>query len=201
MRMIARVGVVLAGMLLIGGVAAMPAGAHAELTSTTPSDGASLTAAPAAVTLTFGEPLVPETVNIAISNEMGQLQGIAPTTDGDTVTVPWPAEVGDGDYTVAYRVVSEDGHPVEGSFAFTVAGGASDPAAEASTVASPMPIATPVSTPVATPAVAASQAPYEPTGPQDGSVDWVLVVVVMAFGIAAFSALLVAGRRNARRKW
>ena len=195
MRALARIGIALAGTLLVGAAAALPASAHAELESTNPADGSSLTAPPAEVTLTFGETLVPETVNVAISNEMGPLQGIAPTTEGSTVTVPWPAEVGEGAYTVAYRVVSEDGHPVEGTFAFTVAGSsAAAPAASATAaVASAMP--------VATPATVASEAPYEPTGPEDGSIDWVLVLVVMAFGIAAFTALLVAGRRNARRKW
>lgn len=195
MRALTRLGLVLAGALLMGGLTAIPAGAHAELTSTDPADGSSLSAPPAQVTLTFGETLVPETVTIAVSTQDGAVAGIAPRTEGDTVTVPWPAEAGAGDYTVAYRVVSEDGHPVEGQFAFSIA------ATEASSAA--VPDASSVASPVAeaTPATVASEAPYEPTGPEDGSIDWVLVIVVMAFGVAAFSALLVAGRRNARRKW
>ena len=197
MRVLARFGLVLAGSLLLAGVTALPAGAHADLISTDPADGSSLTAPPAAVTLTFSEALVPETVNVALSNDMGPMQGIVPATSGATVTIPWPAEVGDGDYTVAYRVVSEDGHPIEGSFAFTVAG--AQPADEASAPA-PDAVATPMAetSAVASPA---ESAPYEPTGPEDGSIDWVMVIVVMGFGIAAFSALLVAGRKNARRKW
>lgn len=193
MRTLARLGLVLAGTLLVGGTMASPAGAHADLLSTDPADGSSLSAPPAQVSLTFSEALVPETVNVAVSNAMGPLQAIEPRTQGDTVTVPWPAEVGDGDYTVAYRVVSEDGHPIEGQFAFTVdSGAAAADTADASAQAPAMPVAA---------SAAASEAPYEPTGPEDGSVDWVMVIVVMAFGIAAFSALLIAGRRNARRKW
>ena len=194
---LARIGLALAAALLMGGVAALPAGAHAELESTDPADGSSLAAPPAQVTLTFGEALVPETVNIAVSSAAGPLTGIAPSTAGPTVTVPWPADAGAGDYRVAYRVVSEDGHPVEGQFAFTITG---DDAAGA-TAASAMPVATPATAASDAPAAAPSETPYEPTGPEDGSIDWVMVVVVMAFGIAAFSALLVAGRRNARRKW
>lgn len=205
LRPLRRLGLVLAIPLLLAGLAAAPAQAHAELESTNPADGSSISAPPENVVLTFGEELVPETVNVAISDAGGPLDGITPRTDGAVVTVPWPAEVGDGDYTVAFRVVSQDGHPVEGIFAFTVAAGAaSAPATPAVASGAPdqgasaIAVAPPVGSPIAAPT---QEAPYEPTGPEDGSIDWTLVVVVMAFGVAAFAALLVAGRKNARRKW
>lgn len=156
-----------------------PASAHAELESTNPAAGSSLAAPPNELTLTFGEELVPETVKVAITDDQGQLEGVTAATNGAVVTVPWPAEVGEGSYTVAYRVVSTDGHPVDGSFDFTV--GEMDPSADAS--------------------AAAAEAPYTPTGPEDGSVDWRMVIVVMLFGVAGFAALLIAGRKNARSKW
>ena len=44
---------------------------------------------------------------------------------------PWPAELADGAYTVNYRVVSDDGHPVTGSFAFTVGDATAAPTTDA----------------------------------------------------------------------
>lgn len=203
MHAFARMGVTLAGSLLLVSAAALPAIAHAELESTNPADGSSISAPPENVVLTFGEELVPETVNVAISDASGPLDGVTPRTDGAVVTVPWPAEVGDGDYTVAFRVVSQDGHPVEGTFAFTVeAGAASAPATPAVASGAPDQGASAIAPPVGSPIAAPTQEEaYEPTGPEDGSIDWTLVVVVMAFGVAAFAALLIAGRKNARRKW
>ena len=31
---------------------------------------------------------------------------------------PWPADAPAGDYTVTYRITSDDGHPVTGAFSF-----------------------------------------------------------------------------------
>ncbi|NUR84946.1 MAG: copper resistance protein CopC [Nonomuraea sp.] len=52
-----------------------------------------------------------------------------PQADGDKVTVPVPAQLPDGAYTVAWRVVSSDGHPIEGEIPFTVGTGAAAPQA------------------------------------------------------------------------
>lgn len=191
MRILQRFGAALVGLLLVSAVAAPSSYAHADLASSDPAAGAALAVAPSAVTLTFSEELVADTVNVALSDEGGPLEGIVAKTDGAVVTVPWPTEAGAGSYTVAYRVVSQDGHPIDGSFDFTVAAGTvaeATPAAETSAAAE-------------TPPVIASEQPYEPTGPEDGSVNWVMVVVVMLFGVGAFLALLIAGRKNARRKW
>ena len=43
-----------------------------------------------------------------------------PTVDGPRVTAPMPADLGTGEMTVRYRVVSADGHPVAGEITFTV---------------------------------------------------------------------------------
>ena len=48
--------------------------------------------------------------------------------DGGTVTVSLPSPLPDGTYTVAYRVVSADGHPVQGAYQFTVTGATADAA-------------------------------------------------------------------------
>lgn len=104
-----------------------PAGAHADLTSSDPQDGATLTTAPAQVTLTFSEELIIETVEIAVTNSAGELvEGAVAETAGFQVITPWPGNLPGDTYKIAYRVVSNDGHPVTGSITFTYASDGTD---------------------------------------------------------------------------
>jgi hypothetical protein len=52
-----------------------------------------------------------------------------PSTDGPTVTVGVTGLPANGPYTVAFRVVSTDGHTVQGSYTFTLADPAQPPPA------------------------------------------------------------------------
>ncbi|MCY1137280.1 copper resistance protein CopC [Actinoplanes sp. Pm04-4] len=100
---------------------ASPAWAHAQLVAATPSQDATLTASPATVELTFSEDLNPEFVTVALSNATRQrLPTSTPSVAGPTATVTPGGPLVDGVYTVAYRVVSADGHTVQGSYDFTV---------------------------------------------------------------------------------
>ena len=101
------------------------AAGHASLTSTDPVDGSELAVAPEEVTLTFSEELLNELVEVSILDAAGELvmateaeQTPPPGTD---VIVPWPADLPPGQYSVAFRVVSEDGHPVTGQVSFSYA--------------------------------------------------------------------------------
>ena len=109
---------------------AQPAAAHDELTGSTPADGAVLQAPPESVELVFSN------VPAAIGSEVRVLD--AEGTDwaeGDvrildkTVTQPLRPGAPDGAYTVQWRVVSSDAHPIEGTFGFEVAGSTSGAAA------------------------------------------------------------------------
>ena len=184
MRRIASLARMLTGTLaLAASVTVLPATAafaHADLASSDPADGSSLTAPPASVTLTFNEPLLEETVDVAIQGPDGLVAADAAQADGATVLIPWPAAATGGDFSVNYRVVSADGHPVEGNVRFTI----DVAAAAASTAAS-----TAATETSATPLPISSDAPAQPD-----EVNWVMVIVIMAFGVAAFAALLVATR-------
>ena len=121
MRNVVLLRGILAGLVLTVLVAG-PASAHAALVGSDPAEGASLTAAPATATLTFNE---------NVGN--GQLAVQAP--DGSTVAVAdvratdnrLTATIDDagqrGTYSLSYRVVSADGHPVTGTIAFDVTTG------------------------------------------------------------------------------
>ncbi|CAL9534453.1 copper resistance CopC/CopD family protein [Streptomyces sp. enrichment culture] len=109
-------------LLLLGG--AGPATAHAALSSTDPGDGAVLQRAPGHVTLTFSESVSLRDDSFRVLDPGGHRvrTGAAGHADGrsDTARVALPGELGEGTYTVAWRVVSADSHPVSGAFTFSV---------------------------------------------------------------------------------
>ena len=152
--------------LALSGAFAAPAFAHAALTGTSPENGASATDV-TSISLTANEELLDlgngEGFVFAVSDAAGQFYG-----DGcvvvDGTTASMPVHLGNaGEYTVAYRVVSADGHPIEGSWVFTyspapdaVVGTAyltmpvCGEAAKPVETAGPEPIATPTMMPTAT---------------------------------------------------
>lgn len=100
--------------------------AHSNLVGTTPPDGAVIADAPASITLQFNEEPLDSMVDVVITDAAGAVVAMdAAEAAGTKVLVPWPGSLGAGDYTVAYRVVSADGHPVTGTFTFTYTGDAS----------------------------------------------------------------------------
>ncbi|MCG8970851.1 copper resistance protein CopC [Streptomyces sp. CL12-4] len=109
-------------LLVLGGAA--PASAHAALRSTDPGDGTVLQRAPRAVTLTFTESVGLRDDSFRVLDPGGHRLHTedAGHADGrsDTARVTLPGTLGEGTYTVAWRVVSADSHPVSGAFTFSV---------------------------------------------------------------------------------
>jgi methionine-rich copper-binding protein CopC len=121
---------------------AAPAAAHNSLKSSTPADGEQLTTAPTEVTLTFMQSADPRFVKVAVRGPGGaSATAGGPTVTGTVVHQPL-GPLTSGKYTVEYRVVSQDGHPVSGALSFTLV--LPEPSRAA---ASPAPSASP-STPV-----------------------------------------------------
>jgi methionine-rich copper-binding protein CopC len=101
---------------------AAPAWAHNELIGSTPADGATLTRAPATISLRFLQRLNPRFTTIVVSDAARRrVPAGAPVVDGGTGTITLEPAPGNGVYTVAYRIVSVDGHTVQGDYDFTVA--------------------------------------------------------------------------------
>jgi LPXTG-motif cell wall-anchored protein len=87
-----------------------------------------LATAPAAITLHFNEEPLDGMVDVAITDAAGAMVATSTAAvQGVEVTIPWPGTIGAGDYTVAYRVVSADGHPITGTFTFTYTGTPTNP--------------------------------------------------------------------------
>jgi methionine-rich copper-binding protein CopC len=110
--------VVLSLLFLIVGVAA--AQAHAALAHASPTAGASMSAAPHEVTLTFTERLEAAFSKLSVTDASGaEVSDGKVQVSGNTMHVnlkPLSA----GTYKVNWRAVSVDTHALEGSFTFRV---------------------------------------------------------------------------------
>ncbi|GAA1266714.1 copper resistance CopC family protein [Saccharothrix xinjiangensis] len=127
-----------AGAVVLG--AATPALAHNVLISSDPKDGSSVAAGPAAITLTFDQPVTGgEGFNtISVTGPEGtrwEADG-EPTIRDNVVTFPLRPLGPAAEYAVSYRILSADGHPVSGSLKFTLTeAGDGTPAPATSTAA------------------------------------------------------------------
>jgi methionine-rich copper-binding protein CopC len=94
---------------------------HNELIGTDPPDDAKLAAGPARITLTFDLPAQHGFSTVIVTGpDRNQWQAGPVTEDGATVSAPVRSLGPAGVYTVAWRIVSADGHPVRGTFPFTL---------------------------------------------------------------------------------
>jgi copper transport protein len=108
----------------------LPAGAaaHATLIATTPENGAVLAKAPRVVRVEFDDTIRVAPGNEAVSNvTSGSVLGGAPSVHGHELTLPLRAGLQDGDYSVRWSIVSDDGHREEGVIAFAVGAGSPSP--------------------------------------------------------------------------
>ncbi|HWN32485.1 MAG TPA: copper resistance CopC family protein [Pseudonocardia sp.] len=112
------VGLVTGLALLFGAGTAF---AHDVLTASDPANGSSLATGPSKVTLTFDLPVKESFSTITVLGPDGNHYEAGPSTvDGSTVSAPVQPLGPAGGYTVGYRIVSDDGHPVSGSVRFTL---------------------------------------------------------------------------------
>ena len=121
----------LCGALLLAALLALPvpAQAHDTLLSSDPEDGASLETSPEEITLTYSADVLEVSPLVRISDENGdELAEIVPTVEGPVATATLEEPLPAGTHTVQWRVVSSDGHPIEGTFTLTVEQDAEEPA-------------------------------------------------------------------------
>lgn len=122
-----------AGCLMWSG----PAHAHTALLRSDPPNGAVLAAAPDRITLEFSGPLMDiGTVVVLRDAEDDIVARSTPPGRGTLVTSEVPAGLPSGKYSIVWRVVSSDGHPVQGVIGFSV-GRPSETSADADPVRKP----------------------------------------------------------------
>jgi methionine-rich copper-binding protein CopC len=199
-RRIIRISVWVAILGLLLGVLsslvmATGADAHAALKSISPKDGASLTTAPTKVVLTFNEPISSSFATVTVTGADGVVSAGKTVVDGVTVTQALAPDLANGRYTVTYRVVSEDGHPVSDKTTFTVAAAAT-PTTSASETS--VPSATPLpATPGPTTAGPTSPVPDDADAAGSGrGLRIGLAVGVAALALAGGTALVASSRRQ-----
>jgi copper transport protein len=113
--------VVLAALGVLAGAPA--AWAHATVVSTSPAEGAIVPHAPTRVAVTFDEPVGVSSGSLEVFAPDGSRADTGDTTHGST-----PAQIvdalkpgfGNGTYTVGWHVISDDSHPVQGAFTFSI---------------------------------------------------------------------------------
>jgi copper transport protein len=113
----------LATMLARPALAARPVRMHATLLSSEPAKGSTVTSSPTRVYLVFSEEVEPSLGRIRLVGPGGRVVALESTGDPRNVSalmarVTTPLDR--GTWRVEWRIVSEDGHPIDGDFTFTV---------------------------------------------------------------------------------
>lgn len=194
-------GVVLSLVVLVS-LASTPgsAQAHSELVGSNPADRATLRSAPATITFTFSEGIAPTYAVMTLRVGSSDLATLETAVSGDRISADIPPVLrGNGDWRVAYRIVSADGHPVTGKIAFKVAA-----------PATPTPTLAPAQTPTAhssEPSQAAAPSGDSEAGMEDdsgstddgGGVNPGFSVLVLALLVSApVAVFVVIGNRKRR---
>ncbi|MBX7270065.1 copper resistance protein CopC [Micromonospora sp. Llam7] len=175
-------------------VPASPAAAHNTLKAATPAKDARLSAPPKQITLEFMQKLNPTFTTIALSDATQQKVATSePAVSGTKGTVTPEEPLANGTYTVAYRVVSADGHPVQGSYRFTVADPTATASPEVTEAASPTPA-------TATPAAAEPTVSASPAAASGGSGGGPGALVLAGAGILLVAVVAVGSFVVLRRR-
>ncbi|HEY8373803.1 MAG TPA: copper resistance CopC family protein [Pseudonocardiaceae bacterium] len=107
--------------LLLG---AGPAAAHNVLVGSDPAKGSTVDTAPQQVRLTFDQPVqggVEGANTITLTGPDGNRWQVGEVqVEGSSVTAPVGPLGPAGEYTIGYRILSADGHPVSGTVTFTL---------------------------------------------------------------------------------
>jgi copper transport protein len=110
-------------VVLVGGIAAGTAFAHAELLASSPANQAILATQPEEILLTFSESVDPVGDSIRLVDAQGNAVPLGPidqTAGGDTLRAEVPGVIDDGTYVVGWQAISADSHKIRGAFTFSV---------------------------------------------------------------------------------
>ncbi|WP_406314628.1 copper resistance protein CopC [Streptosporangium sp. NBC_01639] len=196
-RRIATVLAVLAGCGLFLGLTASPAAAHDRLKSSSPKPDAEVSGIERIVLEYTSHVRFPAVV---LRGPGGAAAIGKPRLQGPKVLVDVTEPLGPGRYVIGWRVVSSDGHPIEGEIPFTVTASNTpaplhSPAATSSPAASP----TAAGTAAASSAPSATATPVAGSGPEAGSAGipgWLWAAAVL---VAIAAAVWISSRGGRRR--
>ncbi|TDD04823.1 copper resistance protein CopC [Nonomuraea deserti] len=171
---------ILAALLVSG---AAPALAHDALKSSSPARGAEVKALDEVELEFTAKVRMPFVIVRGPGDDQHQLG--KPELDGAVVRQAVKAPLPDGKYTIAYRVVSSDGHPIEGEIPFRVEGAETpspSPGEETATSAAPAPASSVASEPAAP--AASSPSAEQASAEQEAMFPvWLIIVIGALVGI------------------
>ena len=114
-------------LLLILAIAALTvpacASAHANLVRTVPADGAMLSTGPSQIVVVFDDVVRVGPGNEAVRNGGGSILAGKPRANGKTLVFRLRSGLANGDYSVRWSILSDDGHLEQGVLAFAVGTG------------------------------------------------------------------------------
>lgn len=172
--------------------AAVPASAHDAAESSSPAQGATVATPPETVSVTFNKAPLALGSQIQVKDAAGANWAEGPVEIVDNVaTQKLRAGAPAGEFTVLWRVVSSDSHPIEGTFTFTATAAAAGSGTPGSTTGS----TTADQVPTAGTAQPGAPAAPEPAPDASEPFPWSLVLFAgTALGIVV--ALGVLAKRN-----
>ncbi|EKP95113.1 copper resistance CopC family protein [Thermaerobacter subterraneus] len=186
-------GGVLAVVLVASGAGGWtPAEAHAALVGSFPEPGAQLQEAPRKIELIFTEAVEPEFGELTLTRQGGGTVELGPMeAEGETLRAEVRGSMPAGQYVLHYKVLSQDGHPVEGDVTFSVVAAAPSPGSGTADQ-QPAPPAPGQDEPggATTPPAGAEPAPAQ----DGGSQAWLWAAVVALVAVVAVGLMTVLRR-------
>lgn len=180
------VGILLAAITALLATA-LPAFAHNEFKSSDPQGGATLDTAPTSVVLTFSEELIDGQAKITVTGPDGANASTGTARlSGATATLPFKPTAA-GAYTVAYKVVADDGDVTNSSFTFTLTAAAVPAPSTTSTTPTTATTPTTPATPAPATNTTSSGTPWWP---------WLVGGLVVIAVLVVVAVLVVRRRRS-----
>lgn len=176
-----------------------PAAAHDAAESSTPASGSSVAAPPDQVSVTFNKNPLGIGAAFSIKDASGTEWAEGPVEIVDNVASQKLRPGGPaGEYTVAWRVVSSDSHPIEGTFVFTAASAAQGEAPAGSPTAAGTVPATGATAPaMGTAEPGTTKEPSEPVTAAEPFQWSIVLFAAVAVGLLATLAVLARRRLTA----
>ncbi len=181
-------------VLAVGLLMAVPgtASSHTGLRATEPAADSTVTTAPQAVTVTFSAGVLGG--DVTVTGPDGTPVGSGPVAhDGAVLTAPVSLTAA-GRHSVAWSAVADDGHALDGTFAFEFAPATPIPTTAAPTTTDPTTDGTPAATGSTADTAADTATDAASASAGDGLSGWVLAVA----GLTAAGAALVVLRSRRR---
>lgn len=176
----------IAATVIVAG--ALPAASHSELVASMPAQDA-VVESPTEVSLTFNEELIQAGSEVSVTDSAGVTTVLEPSYPEPATLAANLPTLAAGTASVSWRVVSADGHPIEGVLTFSVT--VPEPSPSASVTPSPQP-----EEPEPSPSPSVSIVPIsQPPAASGGIPPWMWIALVVAV-VAATAVAVVTSRRR-----